>query len=480
MKVQPTTIVIGTGVVNLVSAYFLTKLNHKLILVDKAPSPFEENSWESKGCTFGGENVRMYSYTEADNYNEKGSKLYADMDKAFEQTIANDGWLVREKETLSQRERDWIRDFHQVTPEQAIQFSEDIYSINIRSGKCWEQWMNEAPDLFQQVDLRKGILRIYSDTDDFVAAKKLHQRLGSLDYALDLKESAELYPNLYHAHEKGLLGGCLKVKGFTLKVQDFCKNIIHHLENYGAEFRWNTSFSEIKRDHRGKVTGIVIEDELEKYDNYLLSLGAYAGASIKNTQTNNQLHGVLGVWLTIPNLYPQLNHSMKIHKAGHVGEDSNVTLINQKGNPVLVLGSGYGYVGSAYSNHIKSEELTGIFESIKLTAKTYFPEAYDMAVTTNIINDTKKYCVRAWTPTSLGIFESIPTVNAGRLLITGGNNTGGFTQAPDVAEAVVAAFRGSRHPIHDLFHPQRINLNTGEKAHISNSSLKHSPAGINI
>lgn len=480
MTFRPTTIVVGTGVVNLVSAYFLSKLNHKLILIDKAPSPFEENSWESKGCTFGGENVRMYSYTEADNYNEKGSKLYAEMNKAFEQTIANDGWLVREKVALSQQEHDWIRDFHQVTPEQALQFSEDIYSVNIRSGKYWEKWMNEAPDLFQQVDLRKGILRIYSDTDDFVAARKLHKRLGSLDCAFEAKESAEEYPNLYYAYEKGLLGGCMRVKGFTLKVQDFCKNIIYYLENYGAEFRWNTPFSEIKRNDNGKVAGIVIEDGLEKYDNYLLSLGAYAGTTVKNTQTNNQIHGVLGVWLTIPNLYPELNHSIKIHKAGHVGEDSNVTLINKKGSPVLVLGSGYGYVGSACYNQIKSEEITGIYESMEETAKTYFPEAYDMAIKTNTINEEKKYCVRAWTPTSLGIFESIPTVSAGRLLITGGNNTGGFTQAPDIAEAVVAAFKGNSHPMHDLFHPQRINRKIFTKAHISSSTLKRSSTSLNI
>ena len=35
------TIVIGTGVVNLISAYFLAKQeNQALVLIDKAPSPF--------------------------------------------------------------------------------------------------------------------------------------------------------------------------------------------------------------------------------------------------------------------------------------------------------------------------------------------------------------------------------------------------------------------------------------------------------
>lgn len=446
--------VVGCGVINLITAYFLSKQNYELVLIDKAPPPLKNTDWKKQGCTFSGENVRMYTYTEADNYNEKGSQLYSKMNEAFEQIIDKNGWLTRNKETLNTQEHAWIKDFHTVSPEEAIQFAEDIYTVNIRCEKLWLEWKRAAPELFENTDYLDGVLRIYSEKEDFEAAQQLHRRLNSLTGVLDMEHTLLDYPVFRHAHQTDMLGGCMTTKGFTLKVQDLCKNIIRFLMDKGAEFRWETVFSGIQRNSKGDVEGIFLNQALEKFDNYVLSLGAYAGTSLRNTQTNNQLHGVLGVWLTIPNLYPELKHSMKIHKKGHVGEDTNITLINQNEEDVLVLGSGYGYTGNSVKNDIRLNELEGIFNSLKHTAKTYFPEAFESAA--SYIDDTKKYCIRSWTPTGLGIFESIPATGGGQLIITGGNNTGGFTQSPYIADAVLSALTGVRHPMHQLFHPNRM------------------------
>ena len=446
--------IVGLGIVNLVTAYFLARKGYKLVLIDKTPAPADCKNWEKFGCTYGGENVRMYTYTEADNYNEKGSQLYSKMDEAFEQVIDKDGWLVRDKVLLNEQEQAWIQDFHSVSYEQANLFAKDIYEVNINSGTIWQQWMNEAPELFEDVDYVPDILRIYSEAADFQAAQKLHSSLGSLTNAMSLEEVLMKYPGFQRAYQTNMLGGCMMVKGFTLKVQNFCDKIIEFLKNDGAEFRWNTTFSGIERDSSGAVNGIYLDNKLEQFHSYVLSLGAYAGTTLNNTQTNNQLHGILGVWLTIPNLYPELKHSMKIHKMGHVGEDTNVTLINQNGQAVLVLGSGYGYTGNATNNQIQLGELEGIFDSLKHTAKTYFPEAFEAAE--SYIDQTKKYCIRAWTPTSLGIFEVIPSQGGGRLIITGGNNTGGFTQSPYIADAVLDTLNNKTHPLQSIFDPQRL------------------------
>lgn len=396
----------------------------------------------------------MFTYTEADNYNEKGSQLYSRMDEAFERVIDDSGWLVRPKETLNEQEHAWIQDFHAVSPADATQFGEDIYRVNISSGRLWEQWMEDAPELFEDVDMLPDVLRIYSDPADFRAAQKLHGRLGSLTEVLPMESALEKYPLFKNAWAADMLGGCMMVKGFTLKVQDFCKKIIRYLMDRGVEFRWNAEFSGIQRNWEGAVTGVVIDGKTEQYDNYVLSLGAYAGTTLENTRTNNQLHGVLGVWLTLPNLYPELKHSMKIHKTGRVGEDTNVTLIEQNGKPVLVLGSGYGYTGNASKNNILVSELKGIFDSVKHTAQTYFPEAYQAVK--HQVDETSKYCVRSWTPTGLGVFEAISTAQGGRLIVTGGNNTGGFTQAPYIADAVVDTLNKKSHPLQSLFAPERM------------------------
>lgn len=447
-------VLVGAGVVNLVSAYYLSQQGYELTIIDKAPAPSQKKDWKKFGCTFGGENVRMYSYTEADNYNEKGSQLYSSMDKAFSEVIDDGGWLIKNSSTFTESERSWIEDFNNVDAQDAIQYNEEIYQINIASGGLWDDWMQENPILFDNAEVRRDIFRIYSDPSDFEAAQQLHGRLGSLIRVVEKEEVEHSYPLFRAAEAAGQLGGCMLVNGFTLKVHTLCENILSHLIAQGAEVRWNSCFSGIEKDHLGKVKGILVDGALETYDHYLLSLGAYAGNTLANTQTKNQLHGVLGIWLTLPNLYPELEHSMKIHKTGHVGEDTNVTLINQNGKPALVLGSGYGYTGNATSNNVQTSELKGLYDSLKQTAQVYFPEAYEQVCST--ADDFQKYCVRGWTPTGLGIFEDIPAQNNGKLIITGGNNTGGFTQAPLIADAVLKALDCQTHPMHTLFDPRRM------------------------
>ena len=137
-------VLVGAGVVNLVTAYFLAKHDYELVIIDKAPSPLSKKAnWKNQGCTFGGENVRMYTYTEADNYNEKGSQLYADMGDIFNKQIAEEGWLVNPASSLNEAEKAWVNNFRTVTPQEANQFAEDIYTVNINSGTIWDKMMVE-------------------------------------------------------------------------------------------------------------------------------------------------------------------------------------------------------------------------------------------------------------------------------------------------------------------------------------------------
>lgn len=448
------TVLVGAGVVNLVTAYFLSKQNHELVIIDKAPSPTSQKAnWKNQGCTFGGENVRMYTYTEADNYNEKGSQLYADMGDIFYKPISEGGWLVDSPSSMNEAEKAWAKNHKEVAPQDALQFAEDIYRVNINSGRLWDKMRKEDAFLFEDVDFLPEILRIYSEKADFEAAQKLHRRLGSFKRAFDVKAYAKENPVFQYAHSTDMLGGCMITKGFTLRVQDFCLKIIQYLERKGVNFLWETTFEGIEKNNAGKVSGIKINGELYTFKNYVLSLGAYAGSSLKGTASANQLHGVLGVWLTLPNVHPELKHSMKIHKTGHVGEDTNITLIEDENGKHLVLGSGYGYTGNSTKNHVQVEELKGIFESLKHTARTYFPDAYETCK--SYIDDTKKYCVRAWTPTGLGVFE-VQEALAGKLIITGGNNTGGFTQSPYIADAVLKTLNNQTHPMQTLFNPSRM------------------------
>ena len=71
------------------------------------------------------------------------------------------------------------------------------------------------------------------------------------------------------------------------------------------------------------------------------------------------------------------------------------------------------------------------------------------------LHHTRKACVRPFTCTGLGVFEVLGTARGGRLVIASGHNTGGFAQAPAVADAVAGTLEGRPHPMQALYDPER-------------------------
>jgi glycine/D-amino acid oxidase-like deaminating enzyme len=189
---------------------------------------------------------------------------------------------------------------------------------------------------------------------------------------------------------------------------------------------------------------------------YVLSPGAYGDELLRGTAAQGQIQGILGVWLTVPNIEPRLENSVKIARKGHRAEETNVTLATDEcSEPTLVCGSGYGWTGLNPHN-IDSVELDVLFDALEDTLRHFFPKAHDAARVGGTLDASRQLCVRPWTASCLGVFERAETSEGGTLIVTGGHNTGGFAQSPVVAQAVLAAFEGQRHPMHAWYHPQRL------------------------
>jgi len=333
---------VGAGIVNLISAYYLLKKGYQVQIIDKCGNPFEGKKWQQQGATFGGENARMYSLTEADNYNEKKHKIYSNMTHVFEKSIHEDGWRVTNQ--IGEAEKEWISEFKSINPEAARTYAEDIYKINVSAGTIWDDLIASEPSLFEDTNVKHDIVRVYSHKADFLAAREVHKRLGSYLHTVEGSQLGEVLPCHEKAKTDEMLGGVMKVKGFTLQVHDFCKNLISYLTERGATFFWHKELKKIIKNDRGEICGLKVDDEVIHSDHYVLSLGAYAGNTLDGVLCRNRIQGVLGIWLSLPDVYG-LPHSFKIHKNGHVGEDTNVTLVRDHGHQRLVFGSGYGYVG---------------------------------------------------------------------------------------------------------------------------------------
>jgi len=456
-------IIVGGGIVNLISAYYLSKSDYKVTILDASPDPRDSQHWSRYGCTRGGENARMFALSEADNYNDKIVQD-ADANSLFRRTVSECGWDIR-ADRDSELESKWIREYEIVTPWLAKVFNDDILKFNAEAGPFWYQLIEAEPRLFHNVELHHDIFRLYSDRVQFEQSLLRHAKLKSLRRAFIGDDVAEVCPALAEAYANHVIAGAMETVGFTLNIHNFVKNLIGYLEEHGVDCRYDEHIETISRNRFGEVTGLESRHRWIEADHYLMSLGAYGHELLRGTRSSNQVHGVLGAWLVIPNLEPRLNNSLKIARKGHITEDANVTVAKDAaGNDILIIGSGYGYTGVNPTN-IDLDQLESMYRGVEDTARRFFPRGYEDAQNSGLLAQSRKYCVRPWTPTGLGIFEIMPAASGGYLIITGGHNTGGFTQAPAVAQAVLAAFEGRSHPMHQLYNPERLHsfyLNMGD------------------
>lgn len=156
-------VLVGAGLVNLVTAYRLAQDGWDVRVMDAAPDPSTEAPWLSFGCSRGGDDARMFTLSEMDNYNDR--TLSIGMNSYFSKDVAALGWAASRAGSFCQSENDWISDFEAVPVWLADRYNEDIFAFTRDSRERWDRWIREEADLFARCETRLGILRIYSDPD---------------------------------------------------------------------------------------------------------------------------------------------------------------------------------------------------------------------------------------------------------------------------------------------------------------------------
>jgi D-amino-acid dehydrogenase len=447
---------VGTGIVNVITAYYLQKSGYRIAMFDGGPDTRQQAPWTAFGCTRGGDDARMFTLSEADDYHDKGETPHTEMNRYFRHDIRRSGWIIGSPEAFSSHEKTWIEAYEKTPTWLAQRYNDDIFAFNRDSLPLWERLIREAPALFDDVEYRSGILRLYTDTEHFQQQIARQQRLGALRRILAPAEVEHDYAALAEAVARGELVGGIEVVGFTVNIHKFMARLLDHLERHGAQLHWHSRVTRIRRGRHGAVAGLTIGNAVARADHYVLSLGVYGNELLSGFRSIHKIHGVLGLWLRMPNLEPTLRHSLKIARRGHMAEDANVTVAKDcDGRDILIVGAGYGYVGRTLDN-IRADLLDELFAAVQDTARRFFPRAYQAALDSGLIDDRRHYCIRPWTASCLGIFELVATEGNGVAVMTGGHNTGGFAQSPSVAAAVLAALRGQAHPMHEHYHPDRL------------------------
>ncbi|WDG29445.1 FAD-dependent oxidoreductase [Streptomyces sp. CA-278952] len=454
-------VLVGAGVVNLLTGLRLLRAGHRVSFYDSGPDPRSDAPWTSFGCSRGGGDARMFTLTEADGY--FGSP--GGGPPPFTQPVKDQGWGLADLARLGPAEAAWAEDNARVPDWLARSFTEDVLGYNLASDRLWRELRHDAPELFHGVGLREGILRVYSDQDVLEAhVERQHSLTDRRFEILSADRISARHPALAAAHRAGAFVGGIEVNGFTVQVHRFLGAVADAAERAGAVFHWGRPVDALVPGEGGAPDAISCRDgETVRADHYVLSTGAYGEALLRGTASAGLIHGMVGAWLTLPDPGRGLRNSLKITRSGHTAADANVTVTEgPDGRSFLTVGSGYGWTGADPDN-VDPTQLEALYAAVEDTASSFFPDAFDAARRSGLLERSRRYCVRPWTASSLPVFETARTAGGGLLLITGGHNTGGFAQAPVTAEAVASALRGESHPMHIDYHPNRLRMFYGQK-----------------
>ncbi|MFI9237330.1 NAD(P)/FAD-dependent oxidoreductase [Streptomyces sp. NPDC053079] len=450
---QRDVVLIGAGIVNLITALHLTDHGFRVTIADRSPAPGSAD-WRRYGCTHAGDDARMFTLTEMDSYNNRdphtGGPDY------FRAPVENAGWLASDRHPASREEAAWIEEFERIPSWLARAYNADVFAFNAESHDGWEQLRHRHPGLFEDVVLADGILRLYSDRAHLEAAVARHHAMGVAVRELTPGGIAREYPGLVQPMRTGVLVGGFTVPGFTLNVHKFSARIVEHLKGRGAAFLWDTPVSGVRRDASGRIVAFDCPVPLPAGAHVVASPGVHGRALLEGSPCEGRIHGVLGGWIRMSNGTVRLKNSLKVARKGHVTEDANVTVaVDADGRDILIVGSGYGYTG-ADPDAVDERQLDAMKRGILDTVERLFPGHEPLTGSSHPAeNYDFKYCVRPWTATSLGVYHAERTEDGGLFVVNGGHNTGGFAQAPAVAHAVLASLRGQPHPMHRLYRPDR-------------------------
>lgn len=407
--------IVGSGIVGLLSAYYLSQAGFKISVFDSGPNPLTDYNKDKAGATFSGGNARHVSATETSPHASSSMtrQIYIRGDKG--------GWLAKDVHNLTLAEKAWMDEFELVTqsPELFTQFTKTVIEVNNLGKDLWRKLMIQDPDLFTNVQIQQPLTVFFLDESTFKSEKNVETAANPLypPRPLTKKEIIKEYPVMADAVRRKIIAGGLVLDGFALNAISFCANIIRRLLSQGVSFSWDTE--------------VTSSQKLDPAEYYLISTGARKQDFLTGTSSHQKIMGVAGVWITIPN--PGLKEAFKVacpYPTGYI----NGTLEGKN----LLLSGGYGFIGQDYLDR-QNPGIQTLFEDMKRNVQSVFPESFKKALREDSLDE--RVCVRPMKPSGLGVFE-IMKKGKSKVIFTGANSAGGFTQAPVLAAAVLDTLNG--------------------------------------
>ncbi|WPC73516.1 D-amino acid dehydrogenase [Vibrio porteresiae] len=285
-------IVLGSGVVGLTSAWYLSQAGHDVIVIDRQPRSAEETSFANAG---------QISYGYSSPWAAPGIPHKA-VKWLFEKHAP-----LKIKPSLDPELLSWMT-------KMLVNCKLSHYNVNKarmlaianHSRECLLD-LNKHHDV-QYEGREKGTLQVFRDEKQLVAIEKDMRLLAESGVRFELKDVAGCIaqePGLAPVQDK-LVGGLYLPDDATGDCYLFCQQMTELAKAHGVRFQFNTNIKRLVTDNR-QVVGVETDQGILKADRYVVALGSYSTALLKPLGIDIPVYPVKGYSLTVPILDESLS-----------------------------------------------------------------------------------------------------------------------------------------------------------------------------
>ncbi len=412
-------LVLGAGILGVHTAYFLRRRGYEVTVIDRQPGPALETSFA---------NGSQISVSQSDPWASPHAPF-----KILKWLGKEDAPLLFRLKLDVNQWRWGLRFLYECLPSRAEHNTLQAMRLSEYSRRTLQMLRKETGIQYDHAEA--GIMMIHSDAQSFDDAAKAAQLLirnGERRDVLSVAEAVRIEPALAHtAHT--LAGAIYAPNDESGDAYKFTIAMAEQAAAMGVEFRYNTTIKRIDRAG-GEVSGVVVThadrpDETLTADAYVVALGSYSSALLRDVGVDALVYPAKGYSATLPIV------NQAGAPKGSITDDEMKIVFTTIGQRLRIAGTAELNGFDTTLNPVRCEALTR-------RAKHHFPDLCDWA--------TVEYWtgLRPATPSNLPIIGQSKLKN---LYLNTGHGTLGWTEGPGSARALADIIAGQKPEVDYAF-----------------------------
>ena len=359
-------IVLGSGLLGVCSAYYLSQLGHEVTVVDRQAAPAAETSFANGG---------QISVSHAEPWANPGAPL-----KLLQ-------WLGKEDAPLLFRMRadmrQWIwglQFLRECTPERTRHNIQQIVRLGTYSRDTLQQLRRDTGINYDQ--RTQGILHFYTSQKEFDAAlapAEQMRALGCERRVVSADEAVALEPTLRHIRAQ-LAGATYTAEDESGDANRFTCELVRLCRAQGVKFLMSHTVTAL-RERGGKIEHVEATDSEGRYqrlqaDAYVLAMGSFSPLLTAPLGITLPIYPAKGYSVTMPVRDARMAHQVSLTDDEYKLVFSRLTTVGTSGEPGT---DRLRIAGTAEFNGYNRELNQVRCEAIVRRVEALFPGAGDTA-----------------------------------------------------------------------------------------------------